>query len=180
MCSCVHQVYCPPTTQYCLLIRTTQYTFRCKNLNIKMSWGISLIALAIITICLTATTFATLTSYKVIPYSGTITTINLGVYTDSGCTQNLTALSAVSVSPGSTTTQTVWIKNTGNVPENLTMTVSNWNPSNAGSYLALTWNQQNTVLSAGQSIQATITLTAQSNTGSLTTFACDITFTGTQ
>src|SRR5664280_2122671 len=81
---------------------------------------------------------------------------------------------------GTATTQTVYIKNTGNIPETLTITTNNWNPTNATSSLTLTWNRQNTILNAGTSIQATLTLTAASNTGSLTTFSCDVTLTGTQ
>jgi hypothetical protein len=60
------------------------------------------------------------------------------------------------------------------------MAVNNWNPGSASSSLTLTWNQQNTVLTVGQSVQATLTLTAASNTGTLTTFSCSVTVTGTQ
>ncbi|HLN89349.1 MAG TPA: hypothetical protein VK253_04720 [Candidatus Binatia bacterium] len=144
--------------------------------------GVSLSILALVTaaVVLTLTTMAALSANQNVPYSGTVTAVNLGVYTDSNATQNCTSLSSVTISPGSTSTQTVYIKNTGNVPETLTMAVNNWNPPNAGSYLTLTWNRQDTVLNAGQIIQATLTLTAASNTGSLTSFGCAVTFTGTQ
>jgi hypothetical protein len=89
-----------------------------------------------------------------------------------------TSLAVGTLNPGATATQTVYIKNTGNIPETLTMTVNNWNPANANTYLTLTWNRQNNVLAAGASIQATLTLTATANTGSLTTFSCDVTLTG--
>jgi hypothetical protein len=112
--------------------------------------------------------------------NGTINTINLGVYSDSDCTQVVTALNVGTLNPGGTATQTVYIKNTGKVAETLTMTTNNWTPTNANTRLTLSWNRQNTVLNAGESIQATLTLTAASNTGSLTTFSCDVTLTGTQ
>jgi hypothetical protein len=92
----------------------------------------------------------------------------------------LVALSVGTLNPGGTATQTVYVKNTGNVPETLTMTANNWTPANAPTYLTLSWNQQNTVLNAGASTQATLTLTVASNTGSQTTFSCDVTLTGTQ
>jgi hypothetical protein len=129
---------------------------------------------------LAITTSGLLSASQTVPYNGTITAVNLGVYTDSSCTQTCTALTVGALNPGGTATQTVYIKNTGTVSETLTMTVSNWNPGSASSSLALTWNQQNTVLTAGQSVQATLTLTAASNTGSLTTFSCSVTVTGTQ
>ena len=141
---------------------------------------IAIIAITITALALTLTTLAVLTTSQNVPLSGSINAVNLGVYSDSGCTQVATALNVGALNPGGTGTQTVYIKNTGNVPETLTMAASNWNPSNATSSLTLTWNQQNTVLPAGQSIQATLTLTAASNTGSLTTFSCSVTLTGTQ
>jgi hypothetical protein len=150
--------------------------------NKKMP-AIAVIALTITTLALTLTTAALLSANQTVPLDGTISTVNavnLGVYSDSACTQTVTALTVGTISPGGTATQTVYIKNTGNIPETLTMTTNNWAPSSASSSLTLTWNRQNTVLNAGASIQATLTLTAASSTGSLTTFGCDVTFTGTQ
>ena len=140
----------------------------------------AIIALTIAGILLTATTAALLSANQTVPLNGTINAVNLGIYSDSACTQTVTALNVGVLNPGGTATQTVYIKNTGNVPETLTMTVNNWDPTSASSSLTLTWNRESTVLTAGQIIQATLTLTAAANTGSLTTFSCDVTLTGTQ
>ena len=137
-------------------------------------------ALAIAGIILTVTTIAALTDSQQIPLSGSITAVNVDVYSDSGLTTPCTSLSVGTISPGSTVTQNIWIKNNGTIPVTLTMALSNWNPSNAGSYLTLTWNRQSYSLAAGANVQATLTLTAAANTGSLTTFSCDVTITGTQ
>ena len=142
--------------------------------------SIAIIALAITALALTLTTAAVLSTNQTVPLSGTINAVNLGVYSDSGCTQTVTAFNVGTINPGGTGTQTVYIKNTGNIPETLTMTTGNWAPSGAGSSLTLSWNRQNTVLNAGATIQATLTLTAAANTGTLTTFSCDVTLTGTQ
>jgi hypothetical protein len=139
----------------------------------------AVIALAIAGLFLTVTT-AALLSTQTVPLNGTINAVNLGVYTDSACTQPATTLTVGTLNPGNTATQTIYIKNTGNIPETLTMTTNNWNPTNATTTLTLNWNRQNTILNAGTSIQATLTLTAATNTGSLTTFSCDVTLTGTQ
>ena len=108
-----------------------------------------------------------------------ITTVNLGIYSDSACRHTVTTLNFLNINPGSTVKQTIYVKNTGNVPETLTMTVNNWSPSSVSTYLSYSWNRQNTVLAAGATIQATLTLKAASNTGSLTNFRADVTFTGT-
>ena len=142
--------------------------------------AIAVIALVATALALTLTTAAVLSTNQNVPLNGTIDAINLSVYSDSECTQTATALNVGTLSPGASATQTIYIKNTGNVPETLTMTTNNWNPTNANTYLTLTWNRQNTVLNAGASTQATLTLIATSNTGSLTTFSCDVTLTGTQ
>lgn len=140
----------------------------------------TIIALVAVGILLTVTTLGLLSANQTVPFSGTITTVNVGVYSDSGCTQNLTSLNIGTVPPGGTANQTVYIKNTGTVPEILSMTISSWNPPSANSSLNLSWNLENSVLNAGQSIQATLTLTVASSTGNLTNFSCNITFTGTQ
>jgi hypothetical protein len=142
--------------------------------------SIAIIALTITALALALTTAAVLSSSQNVPLSGTINAVNLGVYTDSQCTIPATALTVGTLNPGGTTTQTVYVKNTGNIPETLTMTTTNWTPSNANTYLTLSWNLQNTVLNAGAKATATLTLTAAANTGTLTTFSCDVTLTGTQ
>ncbi len=165
----------------CLLILTTHDIKLGNNImKITKPPSIAIIALVITALALTLTTAAVLSNNQTVPLNGTINAVNLGVYTDSACTIPATALNVGTLNPSSTATQTVYIKNTGNIAETLTMTTGNWNPSNANTYLTLTWNRQNTVLNAGASIQATLTLTAAANTGSLTTFGCDVTLTGTQ
>jgi hypothetical protein len=140
---------------------------------------------AVITLILTGTVLAISTSgllsaSQSVPYNGTISAVNLAIYSDNGLTQNCTSLNIGTVNPGGTSTQTIYIKNTGTVPETLTMAVNNWNPASASSSLTLSWDKQNYILNAGQSIQATLTLTVSANTGSLITFSCSVTFTGTQ
>ena len=148
-------------------------------MQLKKIPGTAIIALTITALFLTVAT-ASLLSNQTVPLNGTINAVNLGVFTDSSCSTPVTVLNVGALNPGGTATQTVWVKNTGNIPETLTMTVNNWNPANAASSLTLTWNRPNYVLNAGAVVQATITLTAAANTGSLTTFSCDVTLTGTQ
>jgi hypothetical protein len=138
------------------------------------------IAIALAGVLITLTAIAALSDSTTVPLSGTISTVNVEAYTDSACTTPCTSLNVGNVAPGSTVTQTIYIKNSGTLAVNLTMTISGWSPSNANTYLTLTWNRQNTALAAGASTPATFTLVAASNTGSLTTFSCSITITGTQ
>ena len=149
------------------------------NLNPKQI-KVPVLAIALAGLFLTMTAIAAISDSQILPFSGTITTVNVEAYTDAACTIPATALNAGNVAPGGTVTQTIYIKNTGTVPVTLTMVASNWNPTAAGYYLTLTWNRQNYALDAGKSIPATLTLTATANTGSLTTFSCTVTITGAQ
>ena len=145
---------------------------------IKLSIGV-IAALAVTGVFLTIVT-AGLIATQSIPSSGTIVGVNVGVYTNSQCTQNCTTIDWGTLYPGDSTTRTIYVKNTGSVPVTLTMTTGGWVPTSASSVLTLTWNRQNTVLNAGQSISATLTLTAASNAGSLSGFGFNIVVTGTQ
>jgi hypothetical protein len=140
--------------------------------------NLTTIAIVVVAICLTATTFAALDTTQILSEIGNVKTVNLSVYTDANCTQNCTSLGDFAVISGCNTSKTVYVKNMGNVPQTLNMTVSNWNPSNASSYLTLTWDQENTVLDAGQIVVANFTLTAVSKTDCLTKFGYLITLTG--
>ena len=103
--------------------------------------SIAVIALVVTALALTLTTAALLSTNQTVPLNGTIgsgttdngtiDTINVGVYSDSACTQTATALNVGTLNPGGTATQTIYIKNAGNTAETLTMTTNNWTPTNA-------------------------------------------------
>ena len=144
----------------------------------KLSTG-AIIALATTGIFLTLVT-AGIIATQTIPSDGTVTTVNVGVYTDSECTENCTAISWGSLYPSNSTSKIVYVKNTGTVPITLTMTGDMWTPTNANDYLTLDWNQQGTVLGVGESVTATLTLTAAVDTGDLQDFSVDIVITGAE
>jgi hypothetical protein len=141
---------------------------------------ILMLILTIAAVATTALTYAAITVTQDVNSSGTITTSpNIGVYSESGCTSNMTSINWGTLAAGGTTNQTIYVKNIGTGVMTLSMTVSDWSPSGADTYLTITWNQQGTQLSAGQSVAATITLTASSSTVGISSFSNTITITGT-
>jgi hypothetical protein len=144
----------------------------------KLSTGafIALIATGVFLTLVTAGLIATQT----LTSDGTITAVNIGVYSDSGCTQNCTSISWGSITPGDATSKTIYVKNTGKTPITLSMTTGSWAPANADDYLTLTWNKEGTTLQVGQSVSANLTLSAASDTGALTDFSFNIIITGTE
>jgi hypothetical protein len=144
----------------------------------KLSTG-AIIALATTGIFLTLVT-AGIISTQTIPSDGTLTTVNVCVFSDDDCTLNCTSISWGSLRPGDSTTQTVYVKNTGTVPVTLSMTANGWDPTNADDYLEVTWNQQGTVLAVDDDVTAILTLTAAAETGDLQDFNVDIVITGAE
>ena len=144
----------------------------------KFSIGL-IIAFIASGIIITTITTGLLTGSQIVPLSGTITTVNVGVYKDIGCTTNCTTLNVGTILSGETSEQIVYIKNTGTTPVTISMNVNNWNPTNANSYLSLSWNREDTILDPAETIQATLTLTTTENADDLSSFGCDLTFIGT-
>jgi hypothetical protein len=145
----------------------------------KLSLGLT-IAIVATGLFITLVATGTLTSSQTVMSAGTITSVNVGVYSDAGCTQNCTSLDWGILSPSNSTTRTIYVKNTGTIPVTLGMTTTSWAPSNANTYLMAIWNQEGHVLAAGISVSVTLTLTASANAGSLTTFSFNTIITGYQ
>jgi hypothetical protein len=150
-----------------------------------MNTGLKRLALVFCVMLLPIVVLATtasglINSSKTVATNGRISTVNVGVYTNSGCTQAVTSLDWGNLTAGSSTTFTVWVKNIGSAKETLSMTTNGWSPSIASQYISLSWNQNNTVLTPNQVVNATLTLTVSPTIStSITTFGNNITITGT-
>jgi len=136
--------------------------------------------LAIAVMGLMVSALGALVATRTISNSGSVTAVGVGVYSDSACKTALTAISWGTVNPGDVKNYTVYVKNEGTVSVTLSMTVSNWNPPSASSYITLTWNQEKSTLTAGQVVPAVLTLSVSSSVSGVTSFSFDITITGTQ
>jgi hypothetical protein len=165
----------------------------------------TVIAMIVVGIILTSATTALLTINRTIPTSGTVTptptpttstvipppptptpsqgTVEIGVYSDAAFTSEYTSENGITwtaVSPGGSTTQTVYIRNEGSQTVTLQMATSNWSPSNADDYITVTWNREGQTLTAGQSINATLTLSVSSSISGITSYDVNIIITGTE
>jgi hypothetical protein len=137
---------------------------------------------AIIFLCLIMGTgaYAVLYANKIVLSTGRITTVNVGVYRDSAATQAVTSIDWGNLTAGSSTTYTLYIKNTGNTRETLSMATSVWTPTTASQYITITWDRTNAALNQNDVVLATLTLTVAANIDtSITTFSNNITITGT-
>ncbi len=138
-------------------------------------------AVALLSLLLLVTTFALTNVSKTVSSGGFIvTSANLGIYSDSACTQPLSTIAWGNVTIGGTSSYQLWIKNIGSANISLSLATSGWSPVNASQYLTLTWNQNNTVLTPNQVANTTLILTVSSSIdSSITSFSNNITITGT-
>jgi hypothetical protein len=151
------------------------------------------VALVIMGLALSVTTLAALTNQTQVLSTGVVTkspnvlsngavstSANCGVYSDSGCTIPLSSIDWGNLTAGGTVTQTIYIKNTSSgLPLTLNMTTTHWSPASANGPITVTWNQEGTILSPGQSTVATLTLTVSSSEVGITDFSVQISITGT-
>lgn len=138
------------------------------------------LAVAVAAMALLTSVLAVLQANRTFSNTGAITTVNVGAFADSGCTQVLSTIDWGSLVPGSSANKTIYVKNTGTAQVSLSMTVTAWNPANASGYVTFTWNQEGTVLNVGNVLATLLVLSVSSGTTGVTNFGFNATITGTQ
>ncbi len=115
---------------------------------------------------------------RTVSNAGSVTTIGVGVYWDSGCIDRVSSIDWGTLEPGSTKNVACYIRNEGNSVSTLSMATSNWSPSNASSYMGLTWDYGGEALNVDEVIQVTFTLSVDAGIEGITDFSFDITIVG--
>lgn len=117
---------------------------------------------------------ATIYSSYVIPSTGTVKTVGVEVYWDSECTQKITSINWGMTEPGGTKKEIIYVKNTGNSPITLTLSMSNWNPLYAKLYIGLSWNFTGVLFDVSP-VELLLSISSNVN---FTNFSFDITIIG--
>jgi hypothetical protein len=158
-----------------LVIDMRQHLIR----NIFVLFAIGLL-ISVVTVTVVSSAVSPQVKSQSVPSKGALTVINLGVYSNSACTANLTALDFGSLSSGGTSNITMWIKNIGNSNETLSLTTNTWSPTTVSQWLTLSWNQAGTVLMQNQVVAANLTLTVSPSVDpSLSNFTFNVVIAGT-
>jgi len=137
-------------------------------------------ALVVAATLMIASVLALLQSSRTISSHGTIRGVNVGIYQDAGCTQQLLSLEWGTMDNGSQTVKTVYVKNEGTSSMTLSISNSTWVPVDATSFLTLTWNRETYLLTNGTSVSADLTLAVLPTFTNGTDFSFDIVIVGTQ
>jgi len=132
------------------------------------------IVLTAVVLALLLATIVGLVYFRRISSVGVVKTVGCDVFWDSGLTNRVTEIDWGMVEPGREHNRTVFIKNTSNVPANLTLGTDNWNPSVASDYIALFWNYDNHTLAVGEVVPVVFTLSIAANIMGVTNFTFDI------
>jgi hypothetical protein len=111
---------------------------------------------------------------------GRINAIGIGVYSDSTCTQSLTSINWGTRNPGEVAGVSAYVKNIQTVNLTMTLSTSNWNPSIASQYLALSWNYSGQVLTPNQVLHMQFQLSIASNVQGIASYSFDININATQ
>lgn len=111
--------------------------------------------------------------------SGSISSVNVSLYSDSACSSDLTSISWGDISPGGSVTRIIYVKNTGYSEVTLSLAASNWNPAETYEHMTLTWDKEGIALGSGEVTMARLTLSVSQNITQITDFSVTIIITGT-
>jgi hypothetical protein len=131
-------------------------------------------------IILTSMVLSLLVTSQTLSNTGNIKAAGIQVYADAQCTTPLSSINWDVIEAGKAKNYTIYLRNNGTVPVQLSMTTRNWNPTNAASYLRLTWNCSAYVVPQSAKVTARLTLSTFSNATAIQSFAFEILLTGTE
>jgi hypothetical protein len=141
-------------------------------------FAIAALAVAVLASTATFAALGAVSNTKSLTSQGTIKAVNVGVYWDNACTNTTTAVNWGTLTPGATSSVTLYVRNEGNVAVKLNMTTQSWNPTNAPSYMTLAWNREALVLNSQTVSAATLTLSVSASISGITNFSFNIILTG--
>ena len=107
---------------------------------------------------------------------GKIKAVNIRIFWPNG--ENLTFIDWGVVDSGSVNNVSVYAKNEGNVPITLKMTINQWNPANAESFLRLEWNYTKRLIEPSHVIPIKLSLVVDKNITNIKNFSFTATISG--
>lgn len=133
-------------------------------------------ALALTAVVITAVVTAVTVYYVLrIRGHGRIKTIGVSAYADPDCTKLVSEIDWGTLPAGGLSQTTLYLKNTGNYPVNLTLSTENWDPSRAKQYMSLGWDYCGDSLAPGEVCAVILTLSVEPEVSGVTDFSFDIT-----
>jgi len=109
---------------------------------------------------------------------GTVKAVGVEVFWDAECLNQVLTINWTTLEPSQVKNVTIFIKNTSNVPVNLSMSTENWQPENASAYLSLTWDSEGKNVNVNEATSTILSLYVAPNITGITSFTFDIIIAG--
>ena len=106
--------------------------------------------------------------------TGSVETINVGVYWDGECSSNVSFIDWGEIGPGSVKDVSLFIRNEGTIAERLFLSTDYWSPSNASEFMTLTWDYNGQTIDPFEIVLVTLTLQVSSEVAEISSFSFDI------
>ena len=121
------------------------------------------VLLTVFSSILVSATYATVSSNTIIHCSWAATTIDVSVYWDAACTDEVAAIDWSTLEAKSSEDKTVYFKNTGTSAATLFLDTDNWYPITASRYITLVGDYGNQSISPDSEVKVVLTLTISPN-----------------
>jgi hypothetical protein len=105
---------------------------------------------------------------------GVIKTVGVDAYWDAGCTDEVMEIDWGTLEPGAQTDIRVYVKNQGNTPVTLSLSVDAWSPSEAQAYMSVDWDYDDSPLGPDTAIPITLMLAVSVDITGITAFSLQI------
>ncbi len=156
-----------------IVIKVTR-TVRFVRLKVNL-WWLAMISLATVSGLAVS---GLLTASKTLSSSGSVKAINVEVYWDIEGTQTVDNIDWGLPGPGDMVNRSMFVKNSGNSPMNLSLTSTSWTPAEAETHLFLSWNEEGISIDPGEVVMVTLTLEVSEAVTGITDFSFTITIEG--
>lgn len=125
--------------------------------------------------------YGTYLFYTQLQSGGTIKPVgNIKIYWDIDKTNEATFIDWGTLEPDEVVNKTLYIWNNSTIQLIHNMNITNWNPSNTGEFIYLTWNREGYISGPNELFDATLTLTISPNITNITSFAMNINIYGNE
>ncbi|UCG45126.1 MAG: hypothetical protein JSV58_07095 [Candidatus Bathyarchaeota archaeon] len=146
--------------------------------NVALTMTFIVAGLLVIIVLLNSTVMGTLLGRVTLPNQGIVKTMGVGVYWDSGCSNQVTSIDWGAVAPGSINDVAVYVKNEGNTVATLSATTENWSPPSTSTYMSLSWDYAGQPVAIGEVVQVVLSLSVSQVIEGITGFSFDIVIIG--
>lgn len=115
-----------------------------------------------------------LTTSRTLSSTGTVKSINVEVFWDANCTQSVSSIDWGTPAPGDLVNRIVFLRNSGTAPMIVTLTTSDWNPSDASNSILISWDKEGAQVDLDEVISAVLVLDVSSGISGISAFSFNI------